>query len=217
VHTSGSTRDRYAHEPLLSLYPQPFIFADELDRTHYVVCYTRSSVELTPVKLKYLSFLSEAALLASRNFKDAGADDDELDKVTFTPRALTAYGSSMALSDMVGTDDTTEMGVWSTHVYSTDGQDHDRGRDSPGPELPHLDLSNLPPTWEPVDEFNFPVALIPPHSVIPDNLTFDSFQDMKSLGVDGSNSNVYSAKFRGESVVVKCVSEEARKSKVRQG
>lgn len=173
------------------------------------MCYTRSVVELTPVKAKYLSFISEAALLASRNFSDAGADDDELDKVTFAPRALTAYGSSIALSEMAD-GEPSEMGCWSSHAYSMD--EYDAGTDSPN--VRQIDTPSLPPTWEPVDDFNFPVALIPPHSSIPDNLAWESFHDIKPLGVDGSNSNVFTAKFRGESVIIKMISEQARKSKV---
>lgn len=163
-------------------------------------------MEFTAVKIKYLSFVSEAAVLVSGNFGEASneADDDELDRVSFMPRELTAYGSGLALSEMA--DDASEMGCWSGHSRHNR---EEKSRDS----IADLESTNLPPTWEPVDDFNFPVAEIPPISTIPDNLTFDHFSDLRNIA-DGSNANIYTARFRGEMVVVKIIKESARKSKV---
>ena len=56
-----------------------------------------------------------------------------------------------------------------------------------------------PPTWEPAAEFNFPVGLIPLKIESIDNLTFDSFSEITHIA-DGSNANVYLAKFNNEKV-----------------
>lgn len=56
-----------------------------------------------------------------------------------------------------------------------------------------------PPTWEPATDFNFPVGLIPLKIESIDNLTFDSFSEITHIA-DGSNANVYLAKFNDEKV-----------------
>jgi hypothetical protein len=49
----------------------------------------------------------------------------------------------------------------------------------------------LPPTWEPIDVFSFPVAMIPVNSPsIRDNYELKDFVDIRYIA-DGSNSNVY--------------------------
>eukprot|EP00597_Dinobryon_sp_UTEXLB2267_P004381 CAMPEP_0170075316 /NCGR_PEP_ID=MMETSP0019_2-20121128/12469_1 /TAXON_ID=98059 /ORGANISM="Dinobryon sp., Strain UTEXLB2267" /LENGTH=683 /DNA_ID=CAMNT_0010286195 /DNA_START=86 /DNA_END=2137 /DNA_ORIENTATION=- len=65
------------------------------------------------------------------------------------------------------------------------------------------------PTWEPVAPFNFPVAQIPIRIEIFDDLTFTSFSEMTHIA-DGSNANVFLAKFRGEKVVIKMIKAEVQ-------
>lgn len=65
------------------------------------------------------------------------------------------------------------------------------------------------PTWEPVAPFNFPVAEIPIRIEIYDDLTFTSFSEMTHIA-DGSNANVFLAKFHGEKVVIKMIKAEVQ-------
>ncbi|CAE7642047.1 unnamed protein product, partial [Symbiodinium microadriaticum] len=182
--------------------------ATESDLESFVVCYTRARIEFSAAKIKYMSCVCEAALISSTNFHDSEMDDAELDNKLFKPRDLTAYGSTLDLTDM-DKDEAAEMGCWSSH--------HSR----PGGSMENLLVGEdgvvlecgIPPTWEPVDAHSFPVAEIPAAAEIPDNLGFEVFQDIKHLA-DGSNSNVYLAKYRGQQVVVKMISEKAKTNKV---
>ena len=70
-------------------------------------------------------------------------------------------------------------------------------------------LANLPPTWDPVDAFSFPVVEIPAKCTLPDNLTWESFQELSHIA-DGSNSNIYIGKLSGEKVVVKIIKAEVQ-------
>lgn len=85
---------------------------------------------------------------------------------------------------------------------------------APAPvEQPQVHLNAYLPTWEPVAEFNFPVAQIPVKIDLVDNLTFSSFSDITHLA-DGSNANVFLAKFRQQKVVVKMIKSEVQNDSV---
>ncbi len=71
-------------------------------------------------------------------------------------------------------------------------------------EEPYL----LAPTWEPTEEFCFPVAQIPILNVIPCDLSLDDFSRVVHIA-DGSNSNVFTGVFRGEEVIIKMIKETA--------
>lgn len=180
-------------------------YTSENESQSFVIGYTRAVIEFSPVKIKYLSLICEASVIAANNFHDENEDDAELDNKIFKPRELTAYGSSLNLADLEG-DEAAEMGCWSSHGHRKLGS-VSTNPDAPPPEF------GIPPTWEPVDSYSFPVAEIPAASLIPDNLTFDHFQDLKHLA-DGSNSNVYSARYKGEQVIVKIITEKAKTNKV---
>jgi tRNA A-37 threonylcarbamoyl transferase component Bud32 len=179
-------------------------YLTENDIPSYVIGYTRAVIDFTPIKIKYMSLICEAAVIAANNFHDENEDDAELDNKIFKPRELTAYGSSLNLADL-NDEEALEMGCWSTHGTRKLGGSHNP--DVPEPEF------GIPPTWEPVDAYSFPVADIPAASLIPDNLTFEHFHDLKHLA-DGSNSNVYTAKYKGEQVIVKIITEKAKTNKV---
>ena len=87
---------------------------------------------------------------------------------------------------------------------STESVDKER---PPGTPVP-MALS-LPPTWEPVDEFSYPVAEIPISVLVPDNLQMDHFDDMQHIA-DGSNANVFLAKLNGERVIVKMIKSDVQ-------
>lgn len=61
---------------------------------------------------------------------------------------------------------------------------------------------SLPPTWDPVDAFAYPVADIPVSCVVPDNLQMEHFSDLQHI-TDGSNANIFLAHFNGEKVIIK--------------
>lgn len=70
-----------------------------------------------------------------------------------------------------------------------------------------------PPSWEPMDTHNYDVRMIPAALKVPNNIRFDEITDINYIA-DGSNSNVYSGKYNGQSVVVKIISDAAKNSKV---
>ncbi len=63
------------------------------------------------------------------------------------------------------------------------------------------------PTWDPVDSFSFPVVNIPVTSEVPSNLLMEHFTDIQYIA-DGSNANIFLAKFNNEKVVIKMIKEE---------
>ena len=70
-------------------------------------------------------------------------------------------------------------------------------------------LLPMPPTWDPIDYFSFPVALIPAKICVPDDLTLDSLTDLKHIA-DGSNSNIFTGKLAGQDVIVKVVKDAVK-------
>lgn len=69
------------------------------------------------------------------------------------------------------------------------------------------------PTWDPASSFCFPIAQVPVKYPILDNLTFSSFTEMKHIA-DGSNANIYTAKLKGERVIIKIIKEKAEKNPI---
>jgi len=68
---------------------------------------------------------------------------------------------------------------------------------------------SMPPTWDPVDTFSYPVAELPISWVVPDNLLMEHFTDIQHL-TDGSNANIFIARFNGEKVIIKMIKEEVQ-------
>lgn len=66
-----------------------------------------------------------------------------------------------------------------------------------------------PPTWEPGDEFSFPVADMPVRNWVPDNLTMEHFTDISHIA-DGSNAHVFLAKLDRIPVIVKMIKEASQ-------
>eukprot|EP00981_Chlorochromonas_danica_P004483 scaffold905_cov153-Ochromonas_danica.AAC.1 len=69
------------------------------------------------------------------------------------------------------------------------------------------------PTWDPASSFCFPIAQVPVKYPIQDNLTFSSFTQMKHIA-DGSNANIYTARLKGERVIIKIIKEKAEKNPI---
>jgi hypothetical protein len=66
----------------------------------------------------------------------------------------------------------------------------------------------LVPAWQPATEFSFPIFQIPVKHHIPNDLTMESFADVKHVA-DGSNSNIFLARYQGQRVVIKMVKQQA--------
>ena len=77
------------------------------------------------------------------------------------------------------------------------------------PETPLPMALMLPPTWDPVDEFSYPVAEIPISSLVPDNLLLEHFDDVQHIA-DGSNANIFLAKLNGERVIIKMIKSDVQ-------
>ncbi len=74
-------------------------------------------------------------------------------------------------------------------------------------------MTMIAPTWEPVDAFSYPIVNIPIKSIVPTNLTFHSFEDLKHIA-DGSNSNIFLGKLLGQKVIVKMIKEDVQNNPV---
>lgn len=72
---------------------------------------------------------------------------------------------------------------------------------------------SMPPTWDPVDAFSYPVAEIPVSCIVPDNLLMEHFSDLQHI-TDGSNANIFLARFNGEKVIIKMIKEEVQLDQV---
>ncbi len=72
-----------------------------------------------------------------------------------------------------------------------------------------VQATHYTPTWDPVDEFSYPVCEIPVSIAVPDNLAMEHFTDIKYIA-DGSNANVFLAKLNDEKVVIKMIKEEVQ-------
>lgn len=67
--------------------------------------------------------------------------------------------------------------------------------------------SDNAPVWNPHSAYNYPIALMPALHTIPTNLTVNDLKEMKHLD-DGSNSNVYTAIYERQKVIVKLIKKE---------
>ena len=67
----------------------------------------------------------------------------------------------------------------------------------------------LPPTWDPLTDFCFPVANVPVARLVPDNMEMWHFDDIQHMA-DGSNANVFIAILKGEKVVIKMIRAEVQ-------
>lgn len=62
------------------------------------------------------------------------------------------------------------------------------------------------PTWEPASSFSYPIAKVPVKYAIYDNLTFNSFKDVRHIA-DGSNANIFMGMLGNEQVIIKMIKE----------
>ena len=72
---------------------------------------------------------------------------------------------------------------------------------------------SLPPTWDPVDVFAFPVAELSVSCPVPDNLLMEHFTELQHI-TDGSNANIFLARFGSERVIIKMIKEEVQLDQV---
>ena len=69
-----------------------------------------------------------------------------------------------------------------------------------------IQTRNRAPTWDPTYPFSFPVGEIPSNPDVPDNLTNKDFSKITHI-CDGSNSNIYTAQYKNEKVIIKMIKE----------
>lgn len=74
-------------------------------------------------------------------------------------------------------------------------------------------LTSIPPTWDPAAPFSFAVAAIPAKHILPDDLTIDSFSDVSHIA-DGSNANIFTARYNGKRVIIKMIKASAQTDSV---
>lgn len=67
----------------------------------------------------------------------------------------------------------------------------------------------LPPTWDPLSKFCFPVANVPVARLVPDNMEMWHFTDVQHIA-DGSNAHVFFAQLNREQVVIKMIRQEVQ-------
>lgn len=76
-----------------------------------------------------------------------------------------------------------------------------------GKDLVIVQSTTMPPTWDPMDPFSYPIGNIPVKNWVPDNLEMEHFTEIQYIA-DGSNSNVFLARLSGEKVVIKMIRED---------
>jgi serine/threonine protein kinase len=161
-----------------------------------------------------MTSIAEAAYIAFMNFA-VDSPEKDLDSKIFLPKPMTAYGSSTNLHEIDDASADGSLGVWSQHSSnyyqsSEAGDNYHHESEFKGDDSTTY---GMPPTWEPVESYSYPVVNIKPTGMIPDNLTLSSFSNLKHIA-DGSNSNVYSAMYYGEKVIIKMLSEQSKTNKV---
>jgi hypothetical protein len=62
------------------------------------------------------------------------------------------------------------------------------------------------PSWEPLDDWAFPVSQLPVQIRCPSNLTLDMFRELQHIG-DGCNSNIFLGCYQEARVIVKMIKE----------
>ena len=153
---------------------------------------------------------------------DATVTDFELDyREAFLPRPLKPSTSALNLSlyskevMKEGGDPEIFSDIASatslqrlSSMDSTDGRARSGTQQSVGSYCSSSDLESLfhigIPTWEPLTEFNFPIEEMASKYTMVNDLSLSIFSEVEHIA-DGSNSNVYKAKFNNEKVIVKMI------------
>jgi serine/threonine protein kinase len=86
---------------------------------------------------------------------------------------------------------------------------HEENSPQANPDDMGSSSSSLPPTWDPVDTFSYPVAQIPTKRKVPDNLVMSDFDDVHHIA-DGSNANIFLGKFNNEKVIIKMIKADVQ-------
>ena len=181
-------------------------------------------ITFKPSKLKFLSGLGYAIYVAAFSLDEDEAEEGdgtqaiELDSKAFLPRPLASSGSLEGLGEV----NEKGLGVWlrkpSMDFGTTTGSPI-RGQrkvlgtvglvDGTVSLAADFEQMFMPPTWEPSHEFSYPVARIAVAYTSPDDLTLQSFSNIKHIA-DGSNANVFLANFQGEQVIIKMIKEDVQ-------
>mmetsp|Transcript_6071 Transcript_6071/g.10107 ORF Transcript_6071/g.10107 Transcript_6071/m.10107 type:complete len:547 (+) Transcript_6071:90-1730(+) len=77
------------------------------------------------------------------------------------------------------------------------------------------DGRNRANTWQPAYPFSYPVIDIPTKVSCCDTLSFESFSDITHM-CNGSNANVFTARFNGDKVIIKMIKEDVMHDPVAQ-
>jgi hypothetical protein len=159
----------------------------------YIVGFAIDKVIFTESKLNFLSGIAYAIYVAASDLdeeeftSEGGGDQGELDLKAFEPRPLASLSVSNFEPFIVEAEKDVCMGVWTSRPPSVSSKHSGDSSESPS-KLPFIaseksiqerntsanSLSNLPPTWDPVDSFSYPVVSLPVLSDVADNLTMDS-------------------------------------------
>jgi Protein tyrosine and serine/threonine kinase len=107
-----------------------------------------------------------------------------------------------------GKDATLHLTLPESPAPSTRNSTHDMPRSHYALHEP-ICVEYLPPTWDPLSDFCFPVADVPVARLVPDNMEMWHFDEIQHIA-DGSNANVFLAMFNGEKVIIKMIRAEVQ-------
>ena len=189
----------------------------------FIVALSPRLIPFTDQKLSFMSSLAYAVYIAAFSSVGdqqeasggAGAHNDkELDTTNYPPHHTKEQPPTPPTSHSTDASDDYEQGSHKQHHHSqreSDGKHRNKESkkkvssevSDSKPAIPRLSA----PTWEPALSFHYPVADMPVKYHVPDNLTLDNFSDVQHLA-DGSNSNVFLARLKGQQVVIKLIKEE---------
>ena len=170
----------------------------------YLVGFSLEKVTYKPPKIKFLSGLGYAIFIAACGFDENTEADTmsfELDTKAFLPK-------KMSIENIAS--ESAAMGAWSKRPSDLNlaGEECVKGlvsitnmSQTSNKSSESFEQLYLPPTWDPIHPFSFPVASMPIACPAPDDLTLHHFTDIRHVA-DGSNSNVFLATFQNEKVII---------------
>lgn len=164
----------------------------------------RSTNDLSSIKARGASFVS---------LEDQGEEDVGM-MLSESPPTVPMVRKSVSISadlsplasmsfpsfteDLKGSKDTADSGDYA------EGEQEDSFNEQAITSRYEVQTRNRAPTWDPTYPFSYPVADIPSDNTIPDDLNDTHFTKTTHL-TDGSNSNIYTAMYRGEKVIIKMI------------
>lgn len=153
-----------------------------------------------------LSFKESSASLSNKNLSEIQPEMKEIE-----PGAIANIeGPGSFRSELTNSDNASENNTQYSDNRSESIQSSFFGTKLSGIDSEFSEITRGgAPTWEPCQPFNFPMSQIPCQYNLLHDLTLNIFTDV-SYVADGSNSNIYLARFDDQQVIVKMIKQSVQ-------